>query len=760
MSASRSSPIGGVCSGPLSLSLRSEIGWTVLLTVLLLFWTALGCGPYPEGEEQAYLLQSAQGAPPLPEDFDRRLHRYFKRARDQEGVARVAYAAGRAYQEVGRWDAAVEAFRAADRPGFLVRDYARYRLAESLAAAGLHDEAIAAYRSLVEEFPDFPLQETIRYRIAEAHERLGRYEQSLILFEGLRESQTFGRRARYHVGLARLALNDPIGAFQEFESIVEEQPSDSVAQQALEQILRLTQERPELRLSRAQRFYHGLVLNASGRREEARRVWAEVAEGASDELATRARYEIGRSYLRDRRYSEAIATFETALRSGHPNYRTRLEFQRILAVRRSGQRTRALRLFRSFIERNSWSALLDDVMMEYGWTLRSADRFSEARAVYADLLRRFPKSPYAPEAAWLVAWCDMRLGQYARAVSSLNRLIEAYPQSSYAGQGYFWLGKMHERLGHWESAARAYQRVVERNVYYYAVRAAERLEELETAGRVPEGTVARLRERLAPASLNLDALRTPPTERVALLRKLQDTGAEIAELEHLRERADGSLRARVVYHLADAYNRHGNGYRAYQVAYAFTQLPEVRWNGNIPPTEVARMLYPLPFREAIQKAAEEFNVDPLYIAAMMREESRFQPEVVSGAGAHGLMQLMPQTAEMIARKLGIRDFSVAMLRDPEVNIRLGTWYIRFLLDRYGDLVLVSGAYNAGEGRMDEWTRRLRLEDIDEFVENVPFDETRNHIKKVMHAYAMYRQLYGAEEAGSGTAWSATEAAGG
>lgn len=113
--------------------------------------------------------------------------------------------------------------------------------------------------------------------------------------------------------------------------------------------------------------------------------------------------------------------------------------------------------------------------------------------------------------------------------------------------------------------------------------------------------------------------------------------------------------------------------------------------------------YPLYYPDEIQAACAEFDLDPYMIAALIRRESSFRPEIISHAGAVGLMQVMPDTGEWISGHLGIADYDPAMLTDPAVNTRLGCWYIRFLLDRYDGLVVEAlTAYNQGHGTVDGW----------------------------------------------------------
>lgn len=722
--------------------------WTRWRRVLccLVIAAVVGCSDrVPEAQQFEAFLAEFQAEGPFADDLAKRVRKFLRKADEEDLQHQVAYAYGRALQERRRYEEAAKAYARCDVRSFPVRDFARYYRAQCLAAIERYDEAVAVYRGVLDDFPEFPLRESTLLRVGKAYENAGRFDEALGVFESLADVPDLGREALYFVGVSHEGLEAPQAAFEAYQQVIEDATNDSFAQRAVAKIEGLAKRHPELKLTRAHQFAHGKVLHGGGERKKARATWEGISAGSSDELATRARYEIGRSYLRDREYNNAIRTFEGMLKSGHPDYKTRAQFQRILATRRSGQRTRALRLFREFTTGNPWSSLLDDVMMEYGWTLRDARDFATARKVYSEVVAKFPKSKHAPEAAWLTAWCDIRLKRYAQSFGSLNKLIQAYPTSDYAGRGYFWLGKVHERLGDARKAADAYRQVVEMDSHYYGARADEKLRELVRNGAVEEGYIDSITRMIRQASVSVDTLREMPTARVEMLTRLEDGEAAIAEMESLLSRRKED-RALLYYHLMRENEKLGRTYRAYIMAYRFSNLPEVRWSGDDAPVEVGQLLYPIPFQETLEKAGREFDVDPRYLAAMIREESRFNAGVVSWAGAYGLMQVMPGTGERIAKKIGIPKFDKDMLLDPEVNIRMGAWYIRFLLDEFGgDFSLVSGAYNAGEGRMGQWRDRYAIEDLDEFIEQVPYDETRNHIKKVMHSYHVYRHLYGDDE---------------
>jgi soluble lytic murein transglycosylase len=153
------------------------------------------------------------------------------------------------------------------------------------------------------------------------------------------------------------------------------------------------------------------------------------------------------------------------------------------------------------------------------------------------------------------------------------------------------------------------------------------------------------------------------------------------------------------------------------------------------PDAVMRTIYPLRYEETIREASEENDLEPAFVAAVIYTESRFRPDVESHQEAYGLMQLLPQSARFIQRRSGIEgDF-----RDPRVNIRLGTWFLGYLNDRYdGDERLMLAAYNSGEGSVDAWTSDEGFD----IKKDIPYKETRQYVDRALEAQKTYQDLYG------------------
>jgi soluble lytic murein transglycosylase len=153
------------------------------------------------------------------------------------------------------------------------------------------------------------------------------------------------------------------------------------------------------------------------------------------------------------------------------------------------------------------------------------------------------------------------------------------------------------------------------------------------------------------------------------------------------------------------------------------------------PDAVMRTIYPLRYADTIREASEENDLEPAFVAAVIYTESRFRPDVRSHKEAYGLMQLLPQSANFIQRKSGIEgDF-----RDPKVNIKLGTWFLGYLNDRYaGDERLMLAAYNSGEGSVDAWTSDEGFD----IKKDIPYKETRQYVDRALETQETYQDLYG------------------
>ena len=151
-------------------------------------------------------------------------------------------------------------------------------------------------------------------------------------------------------------------------------------------------------------------------------------------------------------------------------------------------------------------------------------------------------------------------------------------------------------------------------------------------------------------------------------------------------------------------------------------------------------VYKLEYTEYIKKYANEYNVDEYLIYAIIKAESNFEPNAESHRGAKGLMQLMYSTAEDISKRIGI-ELNEDNILEPDININLGTKYISMLIQKYNNINLALAAYNAGSGNVDGWIEKGTLKSDGSDIENVPFTETNNYVRKILRDYEIYKNIY-------------------
>jgi len=157
---------------------------------------------------------------------------------------------------------------------------------------------------------------------------------------------------------------------------------------------------------------------------------------------------------------------------------------------------------------------------------------------------------------------------------------------------------------------------------------------------------------------------------------------------------------------------------------------------------ILKKIYPMTYSEYVYKYSKENDIDPLLVFAIIKAESNFDTNVTSSSGAIGLMQLMPSTAEEAGEKIGTDVVVKEILYNPEKNIKIGTSYYKHLLDRYNESYLIAlAAYNAGIGNVDKWIEQGVLKEDGSDIENIPYKETNNYVRKIVRDYKIYKDLY-------------------
>jgi len=467
-------------------------------------------------------------------------------------------------------------------------------------------------------------------------------------------------------------------------------------------------------------------------------------------------YEMGR--LRD-----ALQALEHVSRQ-NPEYDGQALYYRAECFKRLGEQEAFLTTSQRLVERypqSSWSAR---TLFSRGLHLLRTDRIEEGLAALRQLLRMHPTAAEAPEASWRIGWIAYRQGEYESAARQLIEHVATYPRSDYLLQAAYWAARAEENLGHPHRARALYSRLVERSpLSYYGLQARQRMDrlrltssaEIEYQRRDRAGEPARYLsagppdDLLARALAHLEPIAAPSetatpaaleqVEKAIQLRWLQLDDLALSELEAAQR--DSPTSHRVNLEIARLYRDQGNHLAAIN-ALRRAHPDYLSYRGHELPDEVFRLLFPLTHWDLIRENCRRHGLDPLLVAGLIRQESGFLVRARSVANARGLMQIIPSTGRLVARRYGLRRFRPDQLYDPAVNIRLGTSYLAELIRRFGRIEYALAAYNAGPMRVGRWIQDLPATDIDEWVESIPLTETRLYVQAVLRNRAHYRRLYG------------------
>ncbi len=445
-----------------------------------------------------------------------------------------------------------------------------------------------------------------------------------------------------------------------------------------------------------------------------------------------------------------------------------------------GKTTRALDLFRSYEARYGTSA---DLILYMARGYRKLGKSAEANWWYNKLVKLYPSHKKAHEVIWLRAWTKeeekdfagaaklyqqiysskgknnykeeaylrhalacYRMEKYDSAIVVLDKFKKLYPGSSFCYAADFWKAKCLFSCRKISSAKKLFRQIVQLVPYdYYAHRSSQMLfllgDSIQPYSDTSYDELSALRwlDSIEPVYPRKEL---SPADSVDLKRGfiLASVGmGSVAEcfLEPLENSYPGNLRMQLS--LASLYKSIGSFAQAFRVARRLTWRIPIQEHSRMP-LIIYSHLYPSFYDHLIRNHGAVYNVDPLLISSVIRQESIFNPVILSPVGAVGLMQIMPYTAKYIAQKLK-EEFFVDSLTQPGFNIRYGVYYLRELLDQFNEnLVLVLAGYNGGPHNARKWYERNKHEEFDLFVEDLLYSETRNYVKKVLGNYWTYQYL--------------------
>ena len=387
--------------------------------------------------------------------------------------------------------------------------------------------------------------------------------------------------------------------------------------------------------------------------------------------------------------------------------------------------------------RFAFSPWLAEALFSSGNMYLLRNDYSTAAGYYGYLADHFPQNRHAAAAHWRAAWLTYRQGLYTRAALLFDEQIRRYPSAAETVSALYWRGRLYETQERDPARAAAHYRAIIRAFrhYFWAQMARQRLAALVN----PQPARLPLLDRFQPEPVpTLNASLPPDSPHLVTARLVANAGLNEYVPREIAADPDAASWSSLVE--AQIYASYGETFRALRAikrAVPFASTAPIR---SIP-LAYWRILFPQPWWNAIRAESARNNLDPYLVASLIRQESEFNPLAVSRANAYGLMQLLPSVGRSMAREAGIGRLATYQLLDPEINIRLGTLYLRHMLDKFGGVAAYAlAAYNAGDNRVADWQAAGPYHGLDEFVQSIPFTETRDYVEAILRNQETYKEI--------------------
>ncbi|HSB79255.1 MAG TPA: transglycosylase SLT domain-containing protein [Candidatus Methylomirabilis sp.] len=619
----------------------------------------------------------------------------------------------------------------------LLADYALYSLAAANRLAGRPAAAALALRRLLDGYPDSLFVERASREIvrdwleagelARVEETAGRYLAAFPQASG---------RAGVWVALGEALLRS--GRAEQAEAIFRrvwiELPGSPDAQRAKDLLATIPGARP---FTPEEQFRRAMTAYQVGRYGQALHELVPFAT-VGDPHESQARLLLGISAFNLRQYGQATKWL-LPLRDAAGVDRGEVAYWLGRSYGRAGDYPRFTEQMLLLADMAPQTRRGEEALYLLAQAAANEGEVAQARTYLTRLVQEYPKGVLTDAGLWLQGWLAKKAGEPAAALAAWGRLLAEQPGSSLRAPALYWRGRVLEAEKHSKDAVKAYRTLLETilDQPYYRFRAEERLARLG-------------KKAVAPAAV--------PAKRAATADHLHLKKAEALRSLGLPDEATDEYSEQIRVHPEDRVSL-GETCRAFLDLQRYDKAVWmggrilrplfVQENGQPPIREFWQCLYPLGHFPVVRQQAAQQGLDPYLVTALIREESAFAPRAVSRAGARGLMQLMPETAEQVARRYKVRLPSAPPLESPEVNIQLGTMHLAELLrDNGGSLSLAIASYNAGRQQVQRWIQRFGFTTEEEFTEDIPYNETRNYVKRVLGSYERYTSLYGKKRAES------------
>lgn len=599
---------------------------------------------------------------------------------------------GRNELESGKYENAIISLSAAAREFPLLGDYAMLWLSDAYHEAGNHKESLNTIRALLTKYPRSSLIKKARIKEIKEAEEISE-ENIQQLYETYLNDYSSDAEIRYSYAqwlkkngktdIAKSVFKDiyiDAGPFSSF-AYSELSPSDITLEDIVKRASNLIQ---LMDYKDAESALRSAMSKDDGRLKN------EILKG------------LGLSLFKQKKYLEAAKVYKEADE----------RYWEVRSLYRAGEKESVNSVLDELL--NSGDKRVVSIIIAVASDKRKDGNTEEAIKLYQNIIKKYPTE--CEDALWSLGWTYFLTKEYKKAVDVFTRLYDTYNDTKYL----YWKARSMEADG--EDASNIYQII-----------------SVEKSGMYSIMSLARVKAPLKKSHMNASqgfSKSTAPVKGISIVPK---------KIDRIEALFDLGLSQEALSELIYTSKEISSIEELFYICSKLQELGDykhlVRLVGKVPyMEELHQFRYPLAYKETIEDLSVKYNIDPFLVLSVVREESRFDPEIKSIAGAIGLMQLMPQTAFRLGSKLKLGIKGTHELVDIKKNLHIGICYLSNLIKEFGSYTYALAAYNAGEEVVKKWLQNRNYKSVDEFIEDIPYSETRNYTKRVISTFFEYKRF--------------------
>jgi soluble lytic murein transglycosylase len=667
---------------------------------------------------------------------------------DKNLVYKKLYISGHSYYKSENYLRADSCFSRVSESSYILADYALYYLAKSNYEMGDYSSAIEYYDEYKNKYPGGYWKEKIELDKANCFHKLGEFlKMEEILKNFIRNFSSSGSipDAMFQLSLCLEEQKKWEDAMENYYQIWLNFPLSEWANKAKEKFTKIIEihhlelKPPNLVLlhQRAKKLIKAYLFNAalSGLLELEEKANLE----GNTQLVSKVKLDIAICNFRIREYKKAITILSELLNS---DISSDLEKEALFWLAKShtylGNTQNAIEYYSLLVEKYPYSDLAPESLENIANIWENKNYIEKAMNTYGEIIKKYPYTIFAKRALWNTGWISYKNMEYSRALEKFDKLAKiSSKNSSFFGKALYWKSKTLEKLNKNDLAILSYRDIVNENSYdFYRIMAMAKLEEID-----PDWTLDLEAKDFGNKDLE-DKNYSEHYKKAKELFTLDFYEDAMNELEIEEEEHNNK---KLMLEVSNLFFKTGNYHSSIKIAVNYlNELLSDEPQGEV--KNIWKQFYPRGYHNFVEIWSEDRDINPFLIYSVIREESHFNPSALSISNARGLMQIIPSTGKWIAEKIGFQNFYTERMWDIETNIKMGSWYLRFLLDYFGgrQMLAVAG-YNAGQGAVERWLKKTKYKEPDFFIEDISYEQTREYVKKVFKDYVIYHQIYSKDD---------------